>query len=378
MTRMVTSRNLFINNQNTLIQLLSKSNVKIEQPEPLESFIFESYQGEVERPITDIFVKQEVEINEDEIDCEIPNFIDESEEDLKLTDIIKPELMKYFKTDQDISSSSRTERLEKRKKASGEYKARHIKAPNGSKFFCDICDKQCRNQRVLIEHKERFHERKRNFNCGVDGCDYSAYRYYEIQLHKFNKHGGEHPTRKDGYFCDTCGAQFKNPTKLREHIDKKHLNIKNYRCDLCPMRFYKKECLRKHIVKHIPKEYREFSVPCDECGKMMFNIYTLKSHKELVHQGIKRFSCELCGKLYESRSRLKIHIDSFHKGLREVECNICNGKYTTKLALKGHIKRQHPEVLGLKKQTFTCEICNQICPSKQGLQLHMKRHGEFL
>lgn len=345
----------------------------------LETFIFEDYEG---------LVKQEVEHNEDIIEYETPNYADESEEDIKLTDIIKPELMKYFKNENSPSESAtksisksvttRQERLLNRKERKlPEKREKRIKAPNGTQFFCDVCDKKCRNRRVLIEHRERFHEKKRNFTCSVDDCDYTAYRYYEIQLHKFNKHGAEHPTRKDGYFCDTCGEQFKNPTKLREHVDKKHLGIKNFNCDHCPMKFYKKECIRKHIVKHIPKEFRVFSVPCDECGKMFFNVYTLKSHKELVHQGIKRFSCELCGKLYESRSRLKIHIDSFHKGLRDVECNICNGKYTTKLALRGHIKRQHPETLGLKKETYNCEICNTVCPSKQGLTLHMKRHGKI-
>ncbi len=109
---------------------------------------------------------------------------------------------------------------------------------------------------------------------------------------------------------------------------------------------------------------------------MLFSIYALKVHKDQVHRKIKKFSCEICGKLYETRSRLNIHINSFHKGLREVECEICNGRYTTKLALKGHIKRQHPEILGLKKETFTCDICGTVTPSKPGLQLHMKRHGK--
>jgi hypothetical protein len=359
------------------MELLSERNVKQEQP---ETFIFEEYQEN--RPIMNVFVKQEMEVNEDVPDYEIPNFAEDSEEELQLSDIIKPELMKYFKDKNGSTlqptpqpTTSRKESLEKRPKR-GYHRAKRVNTQ--TEFFCDICDKQWKNKRLLTEHIERAHEKKRNFTCGHNGCDYTAYRYYEIQLHKFNRHGGEHPTRKDGYFCDTCGAQFKNPTKLREHIDKKHLNIKNFQCDQCPMKFYKKECLRKHIVKHIPKEYRDFSAPCDECGKMFFNVYTLKSHKELVHQGIKRFSCELCGKLYESRSRLKIHIDSFHRGLREVECHICNGKYTTKLALKGHIKRQHPETIGLKKQTYNCEICNTVCPSKQGLQLHMKRHGKII
>lgn len=356
-------------------------NIKTEvEPEPqdiLETFIVEGL-TEIKQE-TDYFVKDE----EPTLDYSNDNDVD-SEDDFKLSDIRKPDLIKFVKAPDGLRSGRDVKlvNLEVVKPKPKRIRVR-VKKPKEKKekkvpgFFCDICDRYNKTRNLLKEHMERFHEKKKNYHCDGEGCTYASYGPYEMQLHKFNRHGAEHPTRKDGYFCETCGSRFKTTSKLKEHIDKKHLFIKNFACDHCHMRFYKKECLRRHILKHIPKEHRNFSVPCDECGKMMFNIFTLKTHKDLVHRRIKKYSCEICGKLYESRSRLKIHIDSFHKGLREVECSICNGKYTTKLALRGHIKRQHPESLGLKKQTYTCDVCNAKCPSRQGLQLHMRRHGKY-
>lgn len=345
------------------MELFSHANVKNEN-EPhdyLETFIIEGL-PEIKQEVDDESVKDEEASN-----VELEN---ESEDDLKPY-LVTPYILKH---PVGRRGRGREVQLENEKKTPKKYKSRtKTKLPG---FFCDICDRYNKTRNLLKEHMERFHEKKKNYDCDVEGCNYSSYGHYSMQLHKFNRHGADHPTRKDGYFCETCGSRFKTTTKLKEHIDKKHLFIKNFGCDHCHMKFYKKECLRRHILKHVPKEHRHFSVPCDECGKMMFNIFTLKTHKDLVHRKIKKYSCEICGKLYESRSRLKIHIDSFHKGLREVECHICNGKYTTQLALRGHIKRQHPETLGLKKQTYTCDVCNTKCPSRQGLQLHMRRHGK--
>ncbi len=102
--------------------------------------------------------------------------------------------------------------------------------------FCKECDRLFKSNQALKKHKERYHEGK-----------------------LFPR-----PKSDDEPLCHTCGTKFKNSTRLKEHIDRKHLNIKNFQCDQCPMRFYKKESLRGHILKHIPKEHRNYNVPCGE------------------------------------------------------------------------------------------------------------------
>jgi hypothetical protein len=345
-TRITTVRNNFIQNQNFLIELTSQVTIKSE-PETekvLENFIFDEYQN------------------------------DDSNEPMK-----EEHLDENFDLDCKEVDSKKKFRMRKADEYSKQDKPKKKRSRDISKRFCDICNRYCRSEKRVREHKERAHEKKKNYACDQSGCDYESYSQFEMTYHKFRKHNiGEEPisTRKIDYFCETCGLHFKMPNKLKEHIDKKHLNIRNFMCDHCPMRFYMKQDLRKHIIKHIPPEHRNFSATCDICGNVYFNRFTLKSHKELVHEKIKRFSCEICGKLYESKSRLKIHIDSFHKGLREIICTICDGRYTTKLALRGHIKRQHPESLGLEKKTFPCEICGSIITSAARLSQHMKTHGE--
>lgn len=342
------------------MEILSRNDVKVER----EEFSYENCKSEAILPMPDVYVKQEMEINDNPIEFQTSNYSDNSDEDYK-PDFIKCE---EYNSKKSKSSVDLVKRI-----STG--KPRAPRSKKGTKFICDICGKTCKNNPQLIQHKESVHEKIRNFKCDEEGCDHAVYRFYDLQLHKFNKHGGEHPSRKDGYFCDTCGAKFPGTTKLRRHIAKVHTQIKPFMCDLCPMRFFYKNELQRHIIKHIPKEFRDFSVPCDECGKIMFNKHVLKSHKELVHQKLRKFSCELCGKLYESKLRLEIHITSFHKKLKQFTCNLCNGAYITKLALKGHVKRQHPETLGLEKKTYTCEICGSTYKARPLLMLHMKKHG---
>jgi Zinc finger, C2H2 type/Zinc-finger of C2H2 type len=378
-TRISAVRNNFIHQQKFLINLLGQVTIKLEETEQqlepvkiLESFIFDEYQNENDD--RELMKEKHLEETSD-LDCKDDNDEDSKDEDFEVKTSSSRKRTNSVKCiEEDDSGSSKP----KKKKKKYSYYVRKTPRPDIAKRYCDICNRYCRSEKRVKEHKERAHEGKKNFSCDENECDYMSYSQAEMTLHKFRKHGiGEGPSiKKDGYFCDTCGMRFKMPDKLKHHIGKKHLNIRNFICDYCPMRFYLKQDLKKHIIRHIPREHRTFSATCDICGNVYFNRHTLKSHKELVHERLKRFSCELCGKLYDTKSRLKIHIDSFHKGLREIECTICNGKYTTKLALKGHIKRQHPETLGLEKKTFTCEICQTIIPSKAYLHQHMKTHGE--
>lgn len=375
-SRISQTRDFYIQKQNHLVELLNcfegaTAEIKTEKDTDgvLETFIIDNEVIKQEDPSS--FLKNEEFLETDEED--------ESDGEVKLSVFQKTENLVDDDDDEYVSKRKKEKRM---RRSVPENKKKYYKSKKENKlpgYFCEICHRRSGSEKQFREHMER-HEGKKNYYCREEGCTYASYGEFEMKMHKCRRHNAPQPIRhrKDGYFCDTCGEIFKFSNKLREHIDKKHLKIKNYVCDLCPMRFYQKQDLKRHIVRHIPKEFRDFSATCDECGKVLFNRFTLKSHKELVHQKIRRFSCELCGKLYESKFRLKVHIDSFHKGLREMECNICNLKFATKLAVKGHIKRQHPESIGLQRQIFTCDICNVNCPSKTSLQIHMKRHSKKL
>lgn len=44
--------------------------------------------------------------------------------------------------------------------------------------------------------------------------------------------------------CPECGIYVNGRHKLKQHIEKKHLNMKNYACDLCAFRVYRKSGLK--------------------------------------------------------------------------------------------------------------------------------------
>ena len=58
------------------------------------------------------------------------------------------------------------------------------------------------------------------------------------------------------------------------------------------------------------------SKKCDHCGKMCATTSQLKSHIAIVHEGQKNYHCELCGKASSTMNNLKKHIDAVHHGIK--------------------------------------------------------------
>lgn len=61
--------------------------------------------------------------------------------------------------------------------------------------------------------------------------------------------------------------------------------------------------------EEIGDKAKKLSSVCDECGKSFTNIYTLNSHKKIVHEKIKNFTCNLnsCGKSFSTKHKLERH-----------------------------------------------------------------------
>ena len=99
-------------------------------------------------------------------------------------------------------------------------------------------------------------------------------------------------------FCkyEGCRYQHEWPSKIKQHVDTVHLQIKNF--------------------------------PCDQCTESFGRSFNLKRHKEIKHFQEKPFECEICKKKYTTKQNLDIHQKHFHENI-ETEQVIDNNEFDT-------------------------------------------------
>ena len=110
--------------------------------------------------------------------------------------------------------------------------------------------------------------------------------------------------------CELCSKVCNTRTRLVEHVNQVHLNIKTYSCDVCDYKTAQVKCLKWHKKNHAPK------TECPICSKLVSN---LKRH---------------------SRCHNKAYTSNNAKHYEKVPCNVC-GKVMMKHHLKRHLNMIH-------------------------------------
>ena len=199
---------------------------------------------------------------------------------------------------------------------------------------------------------------------------YSAYYDKNIGTEVVEKPISEikNNTRKT---CDVCQKCVSNSTVLKYHKLAKHgiedPSIKEQKCDICGMTFKRLFSLKSH--KRIVHE--KILLTCDMCKKEFTTEDSLRSHVNAVHEGIKKWTCEYCNETFGFRTGLYKHIQTNHKALEErqnYKCDICFKKFTTSHALKYHKSAIHAGIRDL-----ICKYCNKTFGRPSCLHGHIQK-----
>jgi uncharacterized Zn-finger protein len=65
---------------------------------------------------------------------------------------------------------------------------------------------------------------------------------------------------------------------------------------------------------------------CDFCGMIFKRLFSLKSHKRIVHEKI-LLSCDTCKKEFTTEDSLKSHVNAVHEGIKKWNCEYCNQSF---------------------------------------------------
>ncbi|KAH7652937.1 general transcription factor IIIA protein [Dioscorea alata] len=219
------------------------------------------------------------------------------------------------------------------------------------RYYCEFCG-ICRSKKALI----RSH----------------ILSYHQEDMADDKKGGMEGATEeKGGNTCEECGASFRKPAHLKQHMQSHSLQ-RPFACPLddCPHSYRRKDHLTRHSLRH---EGKIFTCPSDNCnGKFAFQGNMTRHVKEF-HNDVTTANCsekqhvcqeEGCGKVFKYASRLRKH-EGTHVKLEYVEviCGepSCLKHFTNSECLKAHIESSH--------RYIKCEMCGA-----RQLKKNFKRH----
>jgi len=113
--------------------------------------------------------------------------------------------------------------------------------------------------------------------------------------------------------------------------------FKVHKCkyDECGKIFYDIGSLKKHQLTH---GERQFICTVEGCGKKFLDNSKLRRH-QLVHTGERPYKCDLCGKTFSLDFNLRTHLRT-HTGEKPYECKFpgCSKRFTQSSNLSAHEK----------------------------------------
>ncbi|XP_055910891.1 zinc finger protein 665 [Eupeodes corollae] len=172
--------------------------------------------------------------------------------------------------------------------------------------------------------------------------------------------------------CQQCDKSYARRSRLKLHVDTKHEGVtaEKFPCTEpgCDRIMCSKQTLRKHIKDiHNSTGAKTTSQPyiCEECGKVLTSLATLKNHR-FLHTGQQPpHECPQCFKRYITKNKLKEHMNR-HAGIRNFVCPHCGAKKSTRTELKTHINYH------TKEKTYPCQFCGTVFNSIGNYSRHKR------
>lgn len=121
-------------------------------------------------------------------------------------------------------------------------------------------------------------------------------------------------------------------------------------CNVC-FHFLGRTFKLKHLFEdHLKSNCGQIPLhKCDECGKVLSNMYTLKAHLKMHEDDSKPFVCSFCGKQCRTKNGLQHHL-LIHTGERTFKCDYCDKRF-----FKRNEKMQHESThTGIKPYACQC------------------------
>ncbi|XP_053691726.1 zinc finger protein 180-like [Sabethes cyaneus] len=239
-------------------------------------------------------------------------------------------------------------------RSSDRYQA-HLRHHQGLKpEVCKICNQEFSTSRALRSHMLR-HTNNKKYSC-ID-CG-RTYKYStSLTLHRKSHNDVAR------FVCDLCGKSFIRAHGLKSHLIS-HSTDTPFECSQCQKRFKNEIMLRNHVLRR-HDQMKNFS--CPNCEKSFTTGAELRIHTR-SHTNQKPYKCSQCDKCYKTRSHLTVHFRAAHTTERPYSCDLCEQSFAHSKVLKQH------RLIHTSERPYACPICQRTFRQNSTLYGHLKSH----
>ena len=152
--------------------------------------------------------------------------------------------------------------------------------------------------------------------------------------------------------CDCCGLHYTSKKEFQKHQD--------LTCQICKKAYNHVHPFHRHMI-NVHAGY-----PCAKCDQVYDQLFVLKDHIAVVHDGKSpqdTHICEHCGKAFSNKIGLKNHINAIHGDEVHI-CSKCGESFASNKSLKAHERGNH--------EIPKCDICGKIYQKHSDLVRHKR------
>merc|ERR1719228_447244 len=154
-------------------------------------------------------------------------------------------------------------------------------------------------------------------------------------------------------WCEQCDLAYSNHQMYKQHMDHfhtKHINPKkNSPCEICGKLLKDKYTLKAHVeAVHEKRAGGDFA--CEQCGKMLKSKSSLSYHRKSAHTQDFPHRCDVCGKGFIKYNRM-VNCLNNHQGIYKYRCPECDYKTNKLIQFKEHVNMHTGE------KSYFCPVC---------------------
>lgn len=181
--------------------------------------------------------------------------------------------------------------------------------------------------------------------------------------------------------CGYCNMEFEDSSVRRRHFNNVECMVFLV-CGTCEERFDTHPAYIEHVyATHIPNANttpikNEFMLEAEDDNGLMTEENSYSSQTKARNPQ----NCTVCGKQYNNYYNVLRHMESKHPDQLPTtyRCEVCNIGYPRQVELRDHMFRVHGESIKIKREIFTCRICNGMYDNKEVWMTHqLTDHSKY-